>query len=116
MAWVKAALQALAAATQSQLPEGGTPTKGRRTQHRLAVAKTMPRSKSRGAEWSFANTFQHACKKALATAAMNTAQVKVSTPKWLAFESHGPTLEGRRSRESGVHNRGLSVMDCGLAT
>ena len=80
MAWVKATLQALAATTQSQLPEGGTPTKGRRTQHRLAVAKTMPRSKSRGAEWSFARTFQHACKKALATAAMNTAQVKVSTP------------------------------------
>jgi hypothetical protein len=36
----------------------------------------MPRSKSRGAAWSFAKTFQHACKKALAMAAMNTAQVK----------------------------------------
>jgi ribosomal protein S5 len=49
--------------------------------HKLAVAKTMPRNKSRGAEWSFAKRFQHACRKALATAAMNTAQVKISTPR-----------------------------------
>src|SRR6266404_8793719 len=96
MAWMKATLQALAAATQSQLPEGGTPTKGRRTQHRLAVAKTMPRSKSRGAEWSFAKTFQHACRKALATAAMNTAQVKARTSHGSIsnFESHGALFRG----------------------
>src|SRR5436309_2646254 len=99
MAWVKATLQALAAATQSQLSEGGTPTKGRRTQHRLAVAKTMPRSKSRGAEWSFAKTFQQACKKALAMAAVNTAQVKVSTPNGSISNHTDRHRKGRRSRE-----------------
>src|SRR5215470_8943904 len=76
MACVKTTLQALAAATQSQALGGGNPTKGNRMQQRLAVANTIPRSKSLGADWSFARTFQHACRKALATAAMNTAQVK----------------------------------------
>jgi hypothetical protein len=67
-------------------------------QHKLAVAKTMPRSKSRGAEWSFAKTFQHECKKALATAAMNTAQVKASTPS------------GSISKHTDRHRRGDAVV------
>src|SRR5215475_15004631 len=70
-------LQTLAAATQSQALGGGNPTKGNRMQQRLAVANTIPRSKSLGADWSFAKTFQHACRKALATAAMNTAVLKI---------------------------------------
>jgi hypothetical protein len=46
---------------------------------------------------------------------MNTAQVKVSPPSE-SIPNFNHTEGARRSREPGVHNRRLRVMDSALAT